>query len=80
MGKMYESIDSRLQEWIKQQKVFFVASAPLSSTGHVNCSPKGGDCLRVLDGHTVVYEDYVGSGAETIAHVRENGRIVLMFV
>lgn len=56
-----------------------MATAPLASTGHVNCSPKGLDTFRVLDSTTVAYLDYVGSGAETIAHLRENGRVVLLF-
>jgi Pyridoxamine 5'-phosphate oxidase len=60
--------------------MFFVGSAPLDQDGHVNVSPKGPiETLRVLDPHTVAYLDFVGSGAETIAHVRENGRIVIMF-
>jgi hypothetical protein len=59
--------------------MFFVATAPLSPEGHVNVSPKGLDSFRVLDGHTVAYVDLVGSGAETIAHLRDNGRITFMF-
>ena len=59
--------------------MFFVATAPLSASGHVNVSPKGLDTLRILDARTVAYLDYIGSGAETLAHIRENGRIVLMF-
>jgi hypothetical protein len=78
MGKLYESIDNNLERWIGAQKVFFVATAPISGDGHINCSPKDGASLRVRDGRTVVYQDLTGSGAETIAHVRENGRIVLM--
>jgi hypothetical protein len=58
--------------------VFFVATAP-NAGGHVNCSPKGRDSFRVLDPRTVAYLDYAGSGIETVAHVRQNGRIVLMF-
>ena len=58
---------------------FFVATAPLSAEGHVNCSPKGGDCFRVLNPMQAAYLDFTGSGAETAAHLRENGRIVLMF-
>ena len=61
------------------QRVFFVATAPLAADGHVNCSPKGLDCLRVLGPREVAYLDLTGSGVETVAHVRENGRIVLMF-
>jgi hypothetical protein len=79
MGKVYEEITPALAGWIGRQKVFFVASAPLAGAGHVNCSPKGLDSLRVLDAHTVAYGDYTGSGAETAAHLVENGRIVLMF-
>src|SRR6059058_363259 len=60
--------------------MFFIGTAPLDGNGHVNVSPKGpGGTLRVLDDHTVAYLDVIGSGAETIAHLRENGRIVVMF-
>ena len=79
MGRTYEEIDERWREWIARQPMFFVASAPLAADGHVNVSPKGPiGTLRVLDGHTVAYLDVVGSGAETIGHLRENGRIVIM--
>jgi hypothetical protein len=78
MGKMYQHIDPALEEFIRAQQMFFVASAPLGAEGHVNVSPKGLDTLRVLDRHALGYLDHVGSGAETIAHVRENGRLVLM--
>src|SRR5689334_7485953 len=77
MGKL-EEIDERLQAFIAAQQMFFVATAPLDAGGHVNLSPKGLDTLRVLGPRRVAYLDYVGSGAETIAHLRENGRIVLM--
>jgi hypothetical protein len=79
MGKVYQELDSGLRSFIEAQHLFFVGTAPLDASGHVNVSPKGLDTLRVVDGRTVVYLDYVGSGAETIAHVRENRRIVLMF-
>jgi hypothetical protein len=79
MGKVLEQIDPDLAQWIGQQKMFFVATAPLSPDGHVNTSPKGGEALRILGPREVVYQDYTGSGAETAAHVRENGRIVIMF-
>ena len=79
MGKVFERIDERLAAWLRQQRVFFVATAPLAENGHVNCSPKGGDSFRILDPLTVAYLDLTGSGAETIAHLRENGRIVIMF-
>src|ERR1044071_1897945 len=79
MGKLYSEITSELADWIARQHVFFVATAPLSDEGHINCSPKGLDTLRVLDPLTVAYVDLTGSGAETVAHVQENGRIVLMF-
>jgi len=79
MGKMFEEIDERLERWIAAQPVFFVGTAPLDADGHVNVSPKGPiDSLRVLTPTSVAYLDMVGSGAETIAHVRENGRIVIM--
>jgi Pyridoxamine 5'-phosphate oxidase len=78
MGKVFDGIDERLEAWIARQRMFFVGTAP-SDGGHVNVSPKGPiETLRVLDGRTVAYLDLVGSGAETIAHLRENGRIVIM--
>lgn len=80
MGKVHDRIDDRLRAFIQAQQVFFVGTAPLGSEGHVNVSPKGlADTLCVVDDHTVAYLDLTASGAETIAHVRENGRIVLMF-
>jgi hypothetical protein len=80
VGREYEVIDDHWREWIARQPLFFVGTAPLADDGHVNVSPKGpGGSLRVLDEHTVAYLDVIGSGAETIAHLRENGRIVVMF-
>lgn len=80
MGKVYEKIEPRLRAFIEEQKVFFVASAPLADDGHVNLSPKGREgTLAVLDEHTVAYLDFGGSHAETTAHLRENGRITLMW-
>jgi len=79
MGEIYASINEKLKEWLSAQKMFFVATAPLSQEGHVNCSPKDGESFRVLDEQTVAYLDLTGSGVETIAHLKENGRIVLMF-
>src|SRR5437762_4546777 len=80
MGREYDRIDDRWRDWIARQPVFFVGSAPLAGDGHVNVSPKGpGGSLRVLDDRTVAYLDLVGSGIETVAHLRENGRIVVMF-
>jgi len=79
MGKEYAGITPELAAWIKDQLLFFVGTAPLAATGHVNVSPKGLDTLRILGPQRVAYLDLTGSGAETIAHVRENGRIVLMF-
>jgi hypothetical protein len=79
VGKVFDGIDQRLHEWIGRQALFFVATAPLDADGHVNLSPKGPiGSLCVLDERTVAYLDVVGSGAETIAHLRENGRIVVM--
>ncbi len=72
-------IDESLRAFIQAQHLFFVATAPMAGDGHVNLSPKGLGTLRVLGSHDVGYLDYPGSGAETIAHLRENGRIVLMF-
>ncbi|MEV4556911.1 pyridoxamine 5'-phosphate oxidase family protein [Kitasatospora sp. NPDC049285] len=80
MGKTYERIDGRLRAFIEQQPVYFVASAPLAGDGHVNLSPKGrSGTLAVIDELTVAYLDFGGSHAETIAHLRENGRITLMW-
>ncbi len=80
MGRVYDEIDDYLGGWIGRQSMFFVATAPLSPDGHVNVSPKGPiGSLRVLGPRQVAYLDVGGSGAETIAHVRENGRIVVMF-
>jgi hypothetical protein len=73
------TISPDLQRWLEAQHVFFVATAPLAADGHVNCSPKGCDSFRVLNDHEVAYLDYTGSGIETVAHVQENGRIVIMF-
>ena len=79
MGKIYPELDQHLSQFIQQQPVFFVATAPLSEKGHINVSPKGLDSLRILGPRTVGYLDVIGSGVETIAHLKENGRIVLMF-
>jgi Pyridoxamine 5'-phosphate oxidase len=79
MGKVYEGIDTKLAAWIRRQRLFFVGTAPADG-GHVNVSPKGPiGSLRILDERTVEYDDHVGSGAETVAHLRENGRICVMF-
>jgi hypothetical protein len=79
MGKVFQEIDRELQAFIEAQQMFFVATAPLDGAGHVNVSPKGLDTFRVLTPRRVAYLDYVGSGAETIAHLEENGRIVFMW-
>ena len=79
MGKAYDAIDDKLAAWIGEQSLFFVGTAPLDADGHVNVSPKGPiGSLRVAGPHEVAYLDIVGSGAETAAHLRENGRIVVM--
>lgn len=79
MARTYDGIDDRLRRWVASRSLFFVGSAPLAADGHVNVSPKGPiGTLRILDSHTVAYLDLVGSGAETAAHVRENGRIAIM--
>ena len=79
VGKTYAEIQPELAAWMLRQHLFFVATAPLADDGLVNCSPKGLNCFTILDPHTVAYLDFNGSGVETIAHLRENGRIVLMF-
>lgn len=78
MGKTYEQIDDGLAAFISAQHVYFVATAP-SEGGRVNLSPKGLDTFRILDERRVAYLDLTGSGIETIAHLRDNGRITLMF-
>lgn len=79
MGKIYDSISDEHRAFIAAQQVFFVATAPLDAEGHVNLSPKGLDCLRVIAPNRVAYLDLTGSGNETSAHLHENGRITLMF-
>lgn len=80
MGKVYTGLDQRLTQFILAQPVFFVATAPSGSGGHVNVSPKGyRDTFAILGPTSVAYLDLTGSGAETIAHLRQNGRITIMF-
>src|SRR5690606_25603341 len=80
MGKLHEHIDERMRAWLLAQHVFFVATAPSGTGGRVNVSPKGvGGTFAVLDERTVAYVDITASGSEAIAHLRENGRITLMF-
>jgi hypothetical protein len=79
MGSVFAELNDKLRELIAAQHVFFVATAPLAAEQHLNLSPKGLDAFRVLDDKTVAYLDLVGSGIETAAHLRENGRIVIMF-
>lgn len=79
MAKLYDAIDDKLAAFIAKQKMFFVATAPLSGDGHVNVSPKGYDAFRILGPSQVAYADLGGSGIETVAHARENGRITIMF-
>jgi hypothetical protein len=79
MAKVHEQITEHLQTFISQQHIFFVATAPLAAEGHVNLSPKGVNCFRVLSPSRVAYMDLIGSGNETSAHLLENGRITFMF-
>lgn len=79
MAKFYDAMDSQIMSFIQRQHLFFVASAPLSAEGHVNVSPKGLDCFRVLGPNRVAYMDLISSGNETSAHIHENGRITFMF-
>ena len=79
MGTAYDGITPDLSRWIAQQHMFFVATAPLAHDGLINCSPKGMDTFRILGPREVAYLDLTGSGIETVAHSRENGRIVFMF-
>lgn len=79
MGKVFDAIDPQLAEWMEAQPLWFVSTAPLSAKGHVNVSPRGQDTFSVLGENRVGWVDYTGSGVETIAHLRENGRICVMF-
>ena len=79
MGKTYDHIDEKITKFIEAQKLFFVATAPLTGEGHVNLSPKGYDAFKILGPNEVAYLDLGGSGIETQAHVQENGRITIMF-
>jgi hypothetical protein len=79
MGKVYDGIDAALDAFIGRQHVYFVGTAPNSQEGHLNVSPKGLDTFRILGPKSVAYLDLTGSGIETVAHLRENGRITLMF-
>jgi hypothetical protein len=79
VGKVFDGIDETLRAWIAKQPMFFVATAPLAADGRVNVSPRGHDTFSVLGDHQVAWVDYTGSGVETIAHLRENGRICVMF-
>ncbi len=79
MAKLHYEITEAIQEFIARQHMFFVSSAPLGSEGHINLSPKGLDCFRVLSPHRVAYMDLISSGNETSAHLLQNERITLMF-
>ena len=79
MGKLYQELTPDLIQFISDQHLFFVGTAPLSGEGHVNISPKGMDSLSVLNNKTIAYLDVTGSGVETIAHLKENSRLVMMF-
>lgn len=79
MARVYEAIDAGIITWLRQQQMFFVATAPVDAAGLVNCSPKGLDTLRILGPREVAWLDVGGSGIETVAHLKENGRIVIMF-
>lgn len=79
MGHFYETIPENIYNWILEQKMLFVSTAPLAASGHVNVSPKGGQYFGLIDNKTFWYMDLTGSGCETISHLKENGRITVMF-
>jgi hypothetical protein len=79
MGKVYQEIDEGLRDFIGRQHLFFVGTAPDAAEGHLNLSPKGLDTFRILGPKTVAYLDLTGSGIETVAHLRENGRLTILF-
>ena len=78
MGKAFAELDEANIQWIARQRMFFVATAPTAIDGLLNLSPKGLDSLAVIDAQTVAYLDLAGSGVETIAHVKQNGRLIIM--
>ena len=77
MAKFYPALNDQHRLFIRRQKIFFIASA--ADAGRINLSPKGMDSMRILDDQCVAYLDLTGSGNETAAHLRENGRMTLMF-
>lgn len=77
MGKFYSELDEKLTRFVLEQKLFFTGTAPVD--GRINISPKGMDCLRIIDNKTIAYLDLTGSGNETAAHIHENGRMTIMF-
>ncbi|KAF9531429.1 hypothetical protein CPB83DRAFT_786776, partial [Crepidotus variabilis] len=80
MVHFFDEIPKDIMAWVQQQKMFWVATAPLAEDGHINLSPKGFEgTFHIVDPTTVWYEDMSGSGVETISHIRENGRLVIMF-
>lgn len=79
MGRPYQQLDQKLIDFIGRQHVFFVGTAPNDPEGHLNISPKGLDTFRILGPNTVAYQDLTGSGIETVAHLRENRRMTIMF-
>ena len=79
MAQVLTELSPKDYDWIHAQKMFFVATAPLDGQGHINCSPKGGPCFKLLNDQTFIYIDYTGSGTETAAHLLENERICIMF-
>lgn len=79
MGQVFDRLDDKLCTFIQSQQLFFIGTAPLAGDGLINLSPKGMDTLRILDRQTLAYLDLTGSGSETIAHLKQNGRFVLMF-
>ncbi len=79
MAKVHSEISTELADWISEQPMYFVASAPRSDSGHINVSPRGVHSLRIMDPNQVLLLDLTGSGNETAAHVTENSRLTVMF-
>jgi hypothetical protein len=78
MGKLYDEIDERIARWVGKQRMYFVSTAPDAADGHINCSPKGLDSLRITGPRELALLDIGGSGIETVAHLKQNRRIVVM--
>jgi len=79
LAKVHPEITPDLADWMAQQAMYFLASAPLTNTGHINVSPRGVHSLCILNPLELLLLDLTGSGNETSAHIQENSRMTIMF-